>query len=203
MTKVELRKIIKEKLKEFISDENLVGTERKAVCEKILKDKEYCSASVVLAYMALPDELNVLPVINRALLDGKKVAVPKINDLNQMDFYFLKKESDGVLGESFDTEGSFKNQVEKGYCGIFEPVGEGEKFENVGNEKIFVIVPGRAFSKNGVRLGRGKGFYDVFLDNLRKRNADFYTAGVCYSCQLLEEIPNDSNDFPIDMVFTI
>lgn len=232
MTKNEMRKIIKDKINQFITDREKVQIETDIVCKKILQEKEYCSASIVLAYMPLPDELDVLTVINQALMDGKKVAVPKVTGLNEMNFYFLENEDNDnfcdksgkyeSIDESDDkAEGEvrFKNQIEKGYCGIFEPKNESKIFsvlkynnqdfkeEKVVDkrdvEKIFVIVPGRAFTKNGFRLGRGKGFYDVYLNTLRKKNISFYSAGVCYSCQLVEDIPTDSKDFVMDKVFTI
>jgi 5-formyltetrahydrofolate cyclo-ligase len=33
-------------------------------------------------------------------------------------------------------------------------------------EHILVLVPGRAFTKDGKRLGRGKGFYDNYFSNI-------------------------------------
>ena len=57
------------------------------------------------------------------------------------------------------------------------------------------IVPGLAFDRQNNRLGRGKGFYDKFfkINNL-------YKIGVCFSCQLFDEIPHEVFDVKMDSV---
>ena len=58
------------------------------------------------------------------------------------------------------------------------------------------MVPGVAFSSDGKRLGRGKSFYDRFLPLVRR--AAF--VGVCYPCQVVEQIPADPWDIGMDIV---
>ena len=83
MTKNELRKYIKAKI-----EDNKAGfkSESQFVCEKLLSDKSFLEASVLLAYMPLIDEVDVLPVIKEALKMGKKVAIPRVEVQNQMHF---------------------------------------------------------------------------------------------------------------------
>jgi 5-formyltetrahydrofolate cyclo-ligase len=49
----------------------------------------------------------------------------------------------------------------------------------------FIVVPGLAFTATGVRLGRGAGYYDRFLPQI----AIHRRTGVCYRCQLVDQIP--------------
>lgn len=59
----------------------------------------------------------------------------------------------------------------------------------------FIIVPGVAFTAAGMRLGRGKGFYDKYLSQPGFRA---FKAGVCYPHQVVEELPADPFDIPVD-----
>lgn len=60
-----------------------------------------------------------------------------------------------------------------------------------------LLVPGLGFSKTGERLGRGKGFYDKYLENFSG-----IKLGICTSDQLLEEIPTESHDVHMNGIIT-
>jgi 5-formyltetrahydrofolate cyclo-ligase len=67
-------------------------------------------------------------------------------------------------------------------------------------EKIdLVVTPGVAFAKSGQRLGRGKGYYDRFLKSLAGRARKI---GLAYSLQIVEDLPADPHDIPVDLVIT-
>ncbi len=60
-----------------------------------------------------------------------------------------------------------------------------------------LIVPGRAFSLNGDRLGRGKGFYDRYLHHYGGLKI-----GVCLEAQIVDNVPVDSHDQPVEFIVT-
>ncbi len=60
-----------------------------------------------------------------------------------------------------------------------------------------LIIPGLAFGKKGERLGRGKGFYDRYLENFSG-----IKVGVCFQEQIFDEIPMGPNDQYVDYVVT-
>lgn len=60
-----------------------------------------------------------------------------------------------------------------------------------------VLVPGLAFTSHGLRLGRGGGFYDRALSALSPRAL---ALGICFSFQLLEELPVETHDLPVHQV---
>lgn len=62
-----------------------------------------------------------------------------------------------------------------------------------------VVLPGLGFTPHGARLGRGGGWYDRFL---ARRGAGCVTIGVCFSEQLLDELPVDDHDVAVDVVVT-
>lgn len=85
-------------------------------------------------------------------------------------------------------------QMKTGAYGISEP--EGLPFEN--HEIIdLIIVPGVSFDLKGYRLGRGKGYYDRLLPSLSGKKI-----GVCFSFQLVEDIPTETFDIPMDQVIS-
>ena len=78
--------------------------------------------------------------------------------------------------------------------GILEPLGE--EFTDFGQIDL-AIVPGMGFDRNLNRIGRGKGYYDKLLPNLRA-----FLVGVCYTFQLHDEIPVETHDFPMNCVIS-
>lgn len=61
-----------------------------------------------------------------------------------------------------------------------------------------VIVPTLAFDKRGYRLGWGGGFYDRFL----KAQPQALKIGLCFEANLIDKIPDEPHDVPLDMVIT-
>ena len=157
MNKQEIRKNIRDIKKEY-------GAERlkalsAAVCANLESNPVYDSASVVLLYASLPDEVDTTPLVQRAIASGKTVVLPV------------------VLGDELELRVySGDDSMETGAFGIMEPMGE----PYVGDVDV-AIVPGVAFSDGGVRLGRGKGFYDRMLKSL-----PCYKIGLCFSFQRMD-----------------
>ena len=192
MTKKELRGQIKQVLQE---NEALLPELSKKISQRVMESQAYKDSSVVLAYMALPDEVDLSLVIDDALEAGKKVFIPRIvPGTNLMDFFQV-------------TDGA---KADVGSYGILESQEDWPKydFEQEQGEQTLVLTPGRAFTLEGARLGRGKGFYDTFLAKLKKvrvvenKKPAVRLAGVCFSCQVVEELPVEFHDEKMDLLFT-
>ena len=59
-----------------------------------------------------------------------------------------------------------------------------------------------AFDRSGNRLGRGKGYYDRFLLRARAAGARLVVIGICFSDQLVDEVPHSDADQAVDGVVT-
>jgi 5-formyltetrahydrofolate cyclo-ligase len=82
-----------------------------------------------------------------------------------------------------------------GTYGVREPTGK----DFTDFDKIdLVIVPGVAFDRKGNRLGRGKGMYDRMLQKIKA-----HKIGICFPYQLVDEVPFEDHDVPVDEVLTI
>ncbi len=68
-------------------------------------------------------------------------------------------------------------------------------FEKI--EPNWMLIPGVAFNKSGSRLGRGKGYFDRYLDHRR-----VLKIGICWSKQLVEELPIEQHDCSMDFIIT-
>jgi len=131
-------------------------------------------AQTILVYYSMDDEVNTHPLIN-SLVGDKNIVLPVVNG-KQL-----------ILREYRSSE-----QMKLSSYGILEPTGE--DFTNL-NEIDIVIVPGVAFDRKLNRLGHGMGYYDRLLPKLKA-----VKVGVCFDFQLLDQIPVDKFDIPMDMI---
>lgn len=61
---------------------------------------------------------------------------------------------------------------------------------------IVCIAPGRAFTRDGKRLGRWMGFYDQLIE----KNPQIVPIGACFSCQIFPDLPQDTWDKEVSQV---
>ena len=120
-----------------------------------------------------------------AMLRVGEVYLPRITGPGSM--VFIKIDEEWAL------------HLEKSEKGVLQPKeGSGEVLSPDGGDGIVVLVPGLAFDKAGRRLGRGGGYYDRFL--ARPDMAAAVRIGVCWSVQVVPEIPTDDFDMRMDWV---
>ena len=184
--KKEFRKKVKEVVLKFCKDELLCKECEKSACETFVVSDVYKNSDIILAYMALHDEISVTKIIEHAIKDNKKVAIPKINNDNStMDFYFVS---------------SLENLHADPQYGILEPDSSCEKVELSELQNCVVLVPGRAFNLFGERIGRGKGYYDKFLANISeyKASMNLKVCGVSYSVQITKDFPVEETDYKME-----
>ena len=185
ITKQELRQKIKIEL-----SQNKQNFEKwsKSICQNIINSEFYQKAQIVYAYMALPDEVDLSVLIDDALCKNKTVFVPKVvPNSNKMIFFDYSK-----------------CQFENGSFGILEPKTEDIKEEKItGDQTVIFLVPGRVFGEDGERIGRGKGFYDIYLSNfLKTQKKSVLVAGVCFPIQIGKQVPTTEHDIKMDQIFT-
>jgi 5-formyltetrahydrofolate cyclo-ligase len=61
-----------------------------------------------------------------------------------------------------------------------------------------ILVPGLAFDRRGHRLGYGRGYYDRALAACPRA----LRIGLCHSFQLVEVLPEEAHDQPVDYIVT-
>ena len=174
MDKTSLRKQIREK-KRAMTPEEIEAASQK-LCQLFLASELYRRAKTVYGYLPYNQEVRTVPMLEQALADGKRIAVPKVYG-DEMKFIYLTD----------------LRQVETGYAGIPEPVEDGPVADD---PTALVLMPGLAFDNEGHRIGYGGGFYDRFL----AAEPTHPTLALCYEFQMVQQLPVEEFDIPVDVV---
>lgn len=174
MDKIALRREIREKKRAMSAEEIQARSAR--LGELFAETDAYRKAKTIYGYLPYNQEVRTVPILERAIRDGKKVAVPKVYG-DTMKFLYLEDLS----------------QVEKSDMGIPEPIAD----EPVADDKTaLVLMPGLAFDEAGHRIGYGGGFYDKFL----QAEPSHPTVALCYDFQMFAHLDTEEFDIPVDLV---
>lgn len=131
----------------------------------------------LLGYSALPDEPDLTGVLQTAAKRGWSLALPRADPGG---FIAARWEGDTAL-------------LRQGPWKAREPAADAPRFDPV--ELDLILIPCRACSSTGVRLGRGGGFYDRFLAQVR---SECRKVGIGYRTQLFDELPGEEHDIRLD-----
>jgi 5-formyltetrahydrofolate cyclo-ligase len=156
-----------------------VSNARELAWDRLRDDPRWQRAKTVLLFASMADEPDVTVLHER----GKRVLYPRV----------VSRDLELVTCELGPEDGAAGWR--RGAYGLWEPVGEATEPMKVD----VAVVPGLAFTRDGRRLGRGGGFYDRLLPTLRR---DCWTVGVCGEARLLDDLPTEPHDAPVDAVLT-
>lgn len=174
MEKSEIRAMIRAK-KRAMTDTQIEKTSEE-LGRLFRQSKFYQQAETIYGYLPYNQEVRTTAMLEQAIKDGKRVAVPKVFG-DQMKFIYL---------EDF-------SQVAPGYAKIPEPIGDGPVADDT---NALVLMPGLAFDAQGHRIGYGGGFYDKFLAD----EPNHPTLALCYGFQMVEHLETERFDIPVDQV---
>ena len=147
------------------------------ICRKLIAHPFFLNASTIYCYIDYRNEVGTRAILEEAWRLGKKVAIPKVEG-DEMQFFYIKHYS----------------ELQEGFRGIMEPDGKNP----ANDEHVLVIMPGVAFDIKRNRIGYGKGYYDRFLSEHRL----YKTIGICFACQIVEQISNDVHDIKPELLIT-
>ena len=151
-----------------------------AACELLCEQREFNDARSVMIFLPVLGEIDARGIARAAWAKGKRVAVPKVRAPGLMDAVEIHSLNDGLA---------------PGVMNIIEPV------DNVimGSDELDLIVAAAlAFDRNGNRLGRGGGYYDRFIN----RCSGALVCGLAFDVQLLDQVPAEPHDEPVNMLVT-
>ena len=182
MEKKKLRKQIAELKKEHghIQLRNM----SEPLVNSLLKNERICSADTILLYWSLHDEVYTHNMVRKLALDGHTVLLPKVQEDNELTLHRYTSDYDLLCGAYGIMEPATPALTETECATLLDDCSVG-------------IIPGVAFSKDGHRLGRGKGYYDRLLSRL----PGIYKIGLCFDFQIIEDIPHNAHDICMDMVW--
>ncbi|MBQ5712521.1 MAG: 5-formyltetrahydrofolate cyclo-ligase [Oscillospiraceae bacterium] len=174
MDKKSLRQYIRQNKRQMTEEQIVDASER--LGELFRSCEEYKQAKTIYGYLPYNQEVRTVPMLQQAILDGKRVAVPKVYG-DEMRFIYMDDLS----------------QVAEGYAGIPEPIADGPVADD---PTALVLMPGLAFDREGRRIGYGGGFYDRFLSEESRHP----TVALCYEFQMVEQVPTEEFDKRVDCV---
>jgi len=152
-----------------------------AVARSVLALPEVQHISAVLAYGAMPEEVDITCVIEALWTRGVRVALPRVKGRRELELHWHER------GRELCT----------GAYGLREPC---ENAPVALPEEIDVLlVPGVAYDANCQRLGLGAGYYDTLLGRLPETTV---TIGIAFDEQVVAHVPCGENDRPVDMLVT-
>ena len=167
----------------------LTPEERKEKSEKIgrylLDSTETAAAGAILIYVNMGAEVETREVIRELLRKGKRIVVPYCKrGMNVMGIgEILDVDRDIVIGD-------FK-------CPEPRPEARDQFYRS---DLKLIVCPGVAFDRFGTRLGRGKGYFDNFLRELK---GQVPIMGLAFDCQVqAEPLPFAYTDIMVDQVIS-
>lgn len=145
-------------------------------------------------YVPANDEVDILPLLNRALWMGAHCYLP-----------VLPPRAGGWHGGRrlwFSRLGEVSHYWSLNRYGILEYAHPRSRVRIWQLDTVFVPMLG--FDRQGYRLGMGGGYYDTSLAYLRRRRhwRRPLLVGVAFEAQRLEHLPHDPWDIPVDYVVT-
>lgn len=185
MDKRQLREYMKKRRDEIPPVERSVKSE--SIAERLRSMDWYSETGEILVYSAIRSEVDLTAFCHQAWKDGKVLYFPRVSG-ERMEFYQVDS----------------MRQLEQGTFSVMEPrvqenadIAAGEEpaagglWSESRNGKVPVLVPGVAFSREGARVGYGKGFYDRYL----ALHPSLVPIGICFDRQLTERICADEHDY--------
>ena len=154
-----------------------------AIRERLSALASLSRAKCVLMTLPFRSEWDTRPLVEDALLEGRRVVVPRVDREARML----------VLHAINDVE----RDIVPGYVGVPEPrpalpvVHPGDV--------DWVLVPGVAFDAGGRRLGYGGGFFDRLLPSIPREAPRIAGA---FDVQIVDEVPAGPLDHRVDAVAT-
>lgn len=157
--------------KEFIS------TQSDNMAKQLYAWPYYQKAKMIMLFLSMKQEPQMMKIIEHAWLQGKTVCVPSMRQqFGVMDAAIIHNMNDLVCGR----------------FNLLEP--NPSNLEVIDPKTIdVIIVPGVAYDQSGNRLGMGAGYYDRFIPQAPQA----ILIGAIWSSQIVENIPCASYDKPV------
>lgn len=148
------------------------------IADRLFSLPEITNSAAILFFASFRSEVDTIPMIRKALSQGKRVLLPKVQRRDLGIFEIREYDRD----------------VAPGAWGIPEP---SESFPVQLAQIDAIIVPGAAFDERGNRLGYGAGFYDKLLSSFNKA-----TVALAFERQIVPSVPADAHDVPVRKIVT-
>ena len=160
-----------------------------AIAANLFSASCWRGADILLAFCSIRREVDTSEMLRAALREGKTVGIPRMDGANLIFHQLERLDADFVMHP----------------FGIREPAAWWPEIRvnRPESRQILLLTPGLAFDRSMRRLGRGKGFYDRVLRQFKAEcGSRLLAVGVCFAEQLIERVPANDSDQPVDLLIT-
>ncbi|XP_036951808.1 5,10-methenyltetrahydrofolate synthetase (5-formyltetrahydrofolate cyclo-ligase) [Acanthopagrus latus] len=161
------------------------------VSQKLFRHPKYVSCKRIAVFLSMDDEVRTEEIIKDVFKCGKSCFIPRYeSSSSHMDMLRLNSLQD-------------METLPLTSWNIQQPAQDDTSREEAlaSGGLDLILMPGLGFDRVGKRLGRGKGFYDTYLERcIRHPKGKPYTIALAFKEQLCQEIPVDDNDVLIDEI---
>jgi 5-formyltetrahydrofolate cyclo-ligase len=153
------------------------------IINNLMKLNEFIQSQNIFCYLSFRSEVPTKGIIAHCQQQGKNLYIPLcVNETKEMILSLYDHEV----------------KLAASNYGVQEPTKETIK---IANREILdiAIMPGAVFDTRGYRIGYGAGYYDKFFAHTNKK---IYKIALAFSFQIIDEVPADDFDIPVDCIVT-
>ncbi|XP_055946422.1 5-formyltetrahydrofolate cyclo-ligase-like [Argiope bruennichi] len=184
-----LRAQLKEILKSLPTEEK--ARQSKTVVNKLLQSKKYQESQRISVYLSRDIEIDTRAVLADIFRSGKECFIPRYDSksmamdmvkLNSLQDYENLPVTSWNIKQPNYSDPNLQDALSTGGLDL-------------------IIVPGIGFTKEGHRIGNGKGYYDSYLQMCKEKLGNrFSTVALAFREQVVSSIPISEHDVLIDEV---
>ncbi|XP_078699299.1 5-formyltetrahydrofolate cyclo-ligase-like isoform X2 [Branchiostoma floridae x Branchiostoma belcheri] len=185
-----LRKEIKARLAAMTEEEKY--RQSQLIAQKLISNPKYQASKQVSLYLSFSNEVCTEGILRHIFQNGKRVFIPRyVGD--KMDMLRLYSQED------YDSLPLTKWKIKQ------PPDDDNTREEAFATGGLdLIIMPGLGFTAEGLRLGRGKGYYDSYLKKCAMLPSGRpYTIALAFREQMCEHIPVSEHDMTVDEVLFV
>lgn len=166
-----------------LSKKEIIAWSRK-ITKKFLNLSQLSEAVKIMSYASMKNEIKTFVLMEKLLENNYLLYLP----------YTCKEEINLGVAQINDLNSDLK----KGVYGVQEPIKK-LRTKKPPSDLDIIIVPALCYTKSGYRIGYGGGYYDSFLS---KHGQNSLKIGFCYDKFIVDSIPIESHDVPVDIIIT-
>lgn len=152
-----------------------------AILQRLFERADFKAARTIMAYASFGTEVETLDLPRRCIENKQRLVLPRIGTAdNSMHAHLIQDLSRELAAHPL---------------GFREPRPNTPQIAP--DEIDLIVIPGLAFSKQGIRLGRGQGYYDRFLSRTTA-----FRIGLAFDVQILDTLPFEAHDELVNAVMT-
>ncbi|XP_061451007.1 5-formyltetrahydrofolate cyclo-ligase [Rhineura floridana] len=158
---------------------------------KVMGHSKYQASQRIAVFLSMPDEVQTEEIIKDIFQQGKECFIPRYKpQSSHMDMVKLASYEEIALLPltSWNIHQPAANDIREEALLVAEGLD-------------LILMPGLGFDKTGNRLGRGKGYYDAYLERCRQHpRGKPYTIALAFKEQVCGVVPVSENDVKVDEI---